>query len=378
MRIGMSSGGGFGGTLNYDLDKDGRNDKDVEILHAEGVDVIVGLDGKLHGDPQHMARSFRMQADMNPRVEKCVKHMYLSYMPQDIVAMVNNVLPKEIAVDTVQQAVKQLGQERVDQIVSQAMVADWKAVLKDLGYDNTQFVIVRHSEKSNPHSHCVLNMVDNDGRRLKDHGEMRKGVAACRELTIQRGYCWGEHKSVSQCRSERPYERERQSMCKDIYRLAKGGTDAWTLQHEAAKLGITVRYRTDPKSGLIRGVSFERRGIRFQGGRLDRSLSASRILPMENQMPLTPRLRERLVTPEVEKLLKAGGVAPNVNNHKVLEPVPPPAPRYEKSKDIGARHRAEVARKESLAKDKGQKLTQSEQPKQTERQEVKQSRGMRR
>ena len=222
-------------------------------------------------------------------------------------------------------------------------------------------------------SHAV-----NDGRRLKDHGEMRKGVDACRELTIQRGYCWGEHKSVSQCRSERPYERERQSMCKDIYRLAKGGTDACILQHEAAKLGITVRYRTDPKSGLIRGVSFERRGIRFQGGRMDRSLSASRILPTENQVPLTPRLRERLVTPEVEKLLKAGGVAPNVNNHKVLEPVPPPAPRYEKSKDIGARHRAEVARKESLAKDKGQKLTQSEQPRQTERQEVKQSRGMRR
>ena len=47
-------------------------------------------------------------------------------------------------------------------------------------------------------------------------------------------------------------------MCKDIYRITKGGTDAWTLQHEAAKLGITVRYRTAPKNGLIRGVSFER------------------------------------------------------------------------------------------------------------------------
>ena len=65
--------------------------------------------------------------------------------------------------------------------------------------------------------------LDNDGRRLKDHGEMRKGVAACRELTIQRGYCWGEHKSMSQCRSERPYERERQSMCRDIYRLHASG-----------------------------------------------------------------------------------------------------------------------------------------------------------
>ena len=284
MRIGMSSGSGFGGTLNYDLDKDGRNDKETEILHAEGVDVIVGLDGKLHGDPQHMARSFRMQADMNPRVEKCVKHMYLSYMPQDIVAMVNNVLPKEMAVDTVQQAVKLLGQEKVDYIVNQAMISDWKAVLKDLGYENTQFLIVRHSEKSNPHSHCVLNMVDNDGRRLKDHGEMRRGVKACREITIEKGYCWGDHKSVSQSKSERPYERERQSMCKDIYGIIKDGTDAVTLQKEAARLGITVKYRTDKQTGFIKGVSFERGGIRFQGGKLDRSLSASRIFPAERQI----------------------------------------------------------------------------------------------
>ena len=376
----MSNGSGFGGTLNYDLDKDGRNDKETEILHAEGVDVIVGLDGKLHGDPQHMARSFRMQAEMNPRVEKCVKHMYLSYMPQDIVAMVNNVLPKEMAVDTVQQAVKQLGQERVDQIVSQAMVADWKAVLKDLGYDNTQFVIVRHSEKSNPHSHCVLNMVDNDGRRLKDHGEMRRGVKACREITIEKGYCWGDHKSVSQSKSERPYERERQSMCKDIYGIIKDGTDAVTLQKEAARLGITVKYRTDKQTGFIKGVSFERGGVRFQGGKLDRSLSASRIFPAERQIFWD---RGVLMTQANRRMIDSGGVVPGINNQPVMKPVPPAPPKYSMSKDLGARHRAEVAKKDSLNtgsqhKDKGQKLTQNEPPRQTQRQEVKQSRGMRR
>ena len=380
MRIGMSSGSGFGGTLNYDLDKDGRNDKETEILHAEGVDVVVGLDGKLHGDPQHMARSFRMQAEMNPRVEKCVKHMYLSYMPQDIVAMVNNVLPKEMAVDTVQQAVKLLGQEKVDQIVNQAMISDWKAVLKDLGYENTQFLIVRHSEKSNPHSHCVLNMVDNDGRRLKDHGEMRRGVKACREITIEKGYCWGDHKSVSQSKSERPYERERQSMCKDIYGIIKDGTDAVTLQKEAARLGITVKYRTDKQTGFIKGVSFERGGVRFQGGKLDRSLSASRIFPAERQIFWD---RGVLMTQANRRIIDSGGVVPGINNQPVMKPVPPAPPKYSMSKDLGARHRAEVAKKDSLNtgslhKDKGQKMTQNEPPRQTQRQEVKHSRGMRR
>ena len=380
MRIGMSSGSGFGGTLNYDLDKDGRNDKETEILHAEGVDVIVGLDGKLHGDPQHMARSFRMQAEMNPRVEKCVKHMYLSYMPQDIVAMVNNVLPKEMAVDTVQQAVKLLGQEKVDYIVNQAMISDWKAVLKDLGYENTQFLIVRHSEKSNPHSHCVLNMVDNDGKRLKDHGEMRRGVKACREITIEKGYCWGDHKSVSQSKSERPYERERQSMCKDIYGIIKDGTDAVTLQKEAARLGITVKYRTDKQTGFIKGVSFERGGVRFQGGKLDRSLSASRIFPAERQIFWD---RGVLMTQANRRIIDSGGVVPGINNQPVMKPVPPAPPKYSMSKDLGARHRAEIAKKDSLNtgslnKDKGQRMTQDEPPRQTPRQEVKQSRGMRR
>ena len=105
MRIGMTSGRGFGGTVRYDLDMDGRNDKETEILHAEGVDVILGLDGRLHGDPDRIAQSFRIQADMNPRVQQCVKHMYISYLPDDIVAMVNNTVSEKDAVYTVQDAI---------------------------------------------------------------------------------------------------------------------------------------------------------------------------------------------------------------------------------------------------------------------------------
>ena len=331
MRIGMTSGRGFGGTVKYDLDMDGRNDKEVEILHAEGVDVILGLDGRLHGDPDRVAQSFRIQADMNPRVQQCVKHMYLSYLPDDIVAMVNNVVSEKDAVYTIQDAIDKFGQEKVNSIVNEAMVNDWLIVLSKLGYDNSQYLIVRHSEKNNPHSHCILNMVDNNGNRLKDHKDIKRGVEICRNLTIRKGYCWGDHKSVSESKSERPRERERQSMCKDIYRITEGGTDAWTLKHEAAKLGITVRYRTDLTTGLINGVSFERNGIRFQGGKLDRSLSASKILPLDNQVALSYRQREKLMTPEVIKLLKAGGVAPDVNNHKVMQPVRPSVPKYRMS-----------------------------------------------
>ena len=374
MRIGMTSGRGFGGTVRYDLDMDGRNDKETEILHAEGVDVILGLDGRLHGDPDRIAQSFRIQADMNPRVQQCVKHMYISYLPHDIVAMVNNTVFEKDAVYSVQDAIDKFGQERVNSIVNEAMVNDWQTVLSRLGYENSQYLIVRHSEKNNPHSHCILNMVDNDGNRLKDHKDIKRGIEICRDLTISKGYCWGNHKSVSTCKSERPRERERQSMCRDIYRITKGGTDAWTLKYDAAKVGITVRYRTDLNTGQIKGLSFERNGIRFQGGKLDRSLSASKILPLDSQAALSDQKRERLMTPEVMKLLKAGGVAPDVNNHNVMQPVPPPIPKYRMSKD----KRWEYAQR--LAEQRRQEIQERKERIQEERltpqQEVRQSRGI--
>lgn len=374
MRIGMTSGRGFGGTVRYDLDMDGRNDKETEILHAEGVDVILGLDGRLHGDPDRIAQSFRIQADMNPRVQQCVKHMYISYLPHDIVAMVNNTVFEKDAVYSVQDAIDKFGQEKVNSIVNEAMVNDWQTVLSRLGYENSQYLIVRHSEKNNPHSHCILNMVDNDGNRLKDHKDIKRSIEICRDLTISKGYCWGNHKSVSTCKSERPRERERQSMCKDIYRITKGGTDAWTLKYDAAKVGITVRYRTDLNTGQIKGLSFERNGIRFQGGKLDRSLSASKILPLDSQAVLSNQQRERLMTPEVMKLLKAGGVAPDVNNHNVMQPVPPPIPKYRMSKD----KRWEYAQR--LAEQRRQEIQERKERIQEERltpqQEVRQSRGI--
>lgn len=374
MRIGMTSGRGFGGTVRYDLDMDGRNDKETEILHAEGVDVILGLDGRLHGDPDRIAQSFRIQADMNPRVQQCVKHMYISYLPHDIVAMVNNTVFEKDAVYSVQDAIDKFGQEKVNSIVNEAMVNDWQTVLSRLGYENSQYLIVRHSEKNNPHSHCILNMVDNDGNRLKDHKDIKRGIEICRDLTISKGYCWGNHKSVSTCKSERPRERERQSMCRDIYRITKGGTDAWTLKYDAAKVGITVRYRTDLNTGQIKGLSFERNGIRFQGGKLDRSLSASKILPLDSQAVLSNQQRERLMTPEVMKLLKAGGVAPDVNNHNVMQPVPPPIPKYRMSKD----KRWEYAQR--LAEQRRQEIQERKERIQEERltpqQEVRQSRGI--
>ena len=178
-------------------------------------------------------------ADRSLLQSKCANNKYGGI--RHMIVKLRTVLPTWY--EKVAETITDSNGNKYDKISLQRSVADWKVVLKELGYENTQFLIVRHSEKSNPHSHCVLNMVDNDGKRIKDHKEMKKGVAVCRDLTINRGYCWGDHKSVSQSKSERPYEIERQSMCKDIYGIIKGGTDAWTLKQEASKQQVKQSFR---------------------------------------------------------------------------------------------------------------------------------------
>ena len=204
MMFGSTSGRGFSGAIDYDLDIDGRHDKDARILYAEGVDVFYDAEGQLVANDRQLARSFRAQAMMNPEVKKCVKHLWISFRPEDLLVMVNNAYKGQQYFTSLDDAIGNLGEQRVNEITDEAMVEDAKHLLKEMHYDKTQFLIVRHSEKSNPHVHVTLNMVDDEGNRLKDFQEKKRGIAFCRQITLERNYTWGDHKSVSEAISHNP------------------------------------------------------------------------------------------------------------------------------------------------------------------------------
>ena len=79
------------------------------------------------------------------------------------------------------------------------------------------------------------------------------------------------------------------------------------------------------------------------------------------------------MTPDVMKLLKAGGIAPDVNNHKVLQPVPPPVPKYR----MGKNKKLEYIQKLSeQSKQRTQERMERRQEQRQEQQEVRQSQGI--
>ena len=127
----ISMGAGFGGTLKYILDGDGRNHKQVRVLDFEGVDVRMNASGHPSPDAMEVAHSFRLQAMLNQEVDTPVIHVTLSWPPED-----------------------------APRLTDTEMVSAAKEYLQRMGWTHTQYFIARHLEKDNPHIHIVLNKVD--------------------------------------------------------------------------------------------------------------------------------------------------------------------------------------------------------------------------
>ena len=243
----ITSGSGFGGTERYIEDYNGRDNKIVEELDHKGVDIRIGHDGQLQVNPAQVALSFREQADLNPNVSKPVGHTCLSFHPKDAPKLTN---------------------EKMLEIAHKYM--------DRMGIKDTQYHIVRHNEKNNPHCHIVWNRVDENGKRYNDSNERKRSVQVCKQLTKEYGLTMGEHKSISKSDVNEQRERIRYELCKDIYQ-SLGRTRSFDgLQRDLQRSGIETQIRRD-SNGNPRGIGFSRDGQVFKGSEVDRKLSCGNI-----------------------------------------------------------------------------------------------------
>ena len=257
-------GAGFGGTLKYVLDGDGRNQKEVRVLAYEGVDVKLDDKGQPIPDAMEVARSFRLQTMLNQEVDKPVIHVSLSWPPED-----------------------------APRLTDAEMVSAAKEYLQRMGWTNTQYFIARHLEKDNPHIHIVLNKVDNNGKRLNDSFCKRKNVTVCREITEERHYTLGRSKMISTARDiSDPREDCRYRISQEILHAVAKVTDIRQLPKELAKQGIVCTIKEDSK-GIPRGISFSAVGkdgleYHFSGAQVDRKFTTANLckaIALKEKMP---------------------------------------------------------------------------------------------
>ncbi len=227
-------GQGFRGAVNYVLNK-----KDADLIYAEGVRLK---------DNASITQSFVTQSKLRPNVTKPVAHISLDFSVQD-----KGRLTDRFMVDVAQE------------------------YLQKMGYENTQYIIVRHHDTAHPHVHLIINRIDNDGRRISDQNEKLRNSRICMGLTKKHGlYIAAGKENVKEHRL-----KGSDKVKYEIYNALKSSLPNcrnWQeLKIELWKSGISLDFRKNGNTDKIQGVRFQKDEYEFNGSKIDRAFSYSKI-----------------------------------------------------------------------------------------------------
>jgi len=272
----IMKGSGFKGIINYILDPK----KGTELIDSSGVRT----DGI-----NHIVQSFIDQTELNPRVGKVVGHISLSFSAQDS--------PK---------------------LSNEWMVKVAREYLDKMGIKDTQYIIGRHFDKEHPHIHIAFNRIDNNGKTISDRNDRFRSEKICKELTAKYGLYFADGKEkVKEHRLKEPDKTKYeiyQTLKTEITRCRE-----WKdLLTHLKKQDIDVRFKYKGNSQEMQGIIFEKNGYHFNGSKVDRSFSYSKIdfAPQQNnrehgqQMQGTLNLISNVasVTSEIANDLIEGGL----------------------------------------------------------------------
>ena len=229
-------GTNFSGVVNYMLSK--REDE-AKVLQAIGVRSSL---------PNDIAHDFNLQASMRPSVQKPVCHTILSFSAHDS-----------------------------ERLTDATMVKIANEYLHEMGYGDTQDLIVRHSDRQHPHLHICINRIGNNGKTISDHNEKYRSTKICRELTERYGLTIGEGKQEvnrSRLRGEDKLRYEIFDTIKSILLQSQTWKD---FVAGLEQQGITTRFKTKGNTDVVQGIIFEKDGCSFSGSKIDRTCSFSRL-----------------------------------------------------------------------------------------------------
>ena len=231
----IMKGSGFKSVINYILDPK----KGTELIDSSGVrtDSI-----------KHIVQSFIDQTELNPRVGKVVGHISLSFSAQDSPRLSNEWMVK-------------VAREYLDK----------------MGIKDTQYIIGRHFDKEHPHVHIAFNRIDNNGKTISDRNDRFISEKICKELTTKYGLYFADGKEkVKEHRLKEPDKTKY-----EIYQALKAEIAQcrnWKdLLAHLKKQDIDVRFKYKGNSQEVQGIIFEKNGYHFNGSKVDRNFSYSKI-----------------------------------------------------------------------------------------------------
>lgn len=228
-------GSDFKGVVDYILDKD------------KGTQVVA-CDGLFMENKDTIAMSFNVQSQMNSKVAKPVGHIALSFSKED-----------------------------EPRLTDRAMAGIALDYMERMGIRNTQYLVARHFDKEHPHVHIAYNRIDNDGNTISDRNERLRSTRICKELTLKYGLHMSNGKeNVKRNRLKEPDKTKYELY--DILKTEVGRCGNWdVLVANLKRQGVEVRFKHKGQTDELQGVIFTKNGYHFNGSKVDRRFSYSKI-----------------------------------------------------------------------------------------------------
>lgn len=261
----ISLGNSFSATVNYVLNEN----KNAELIDSQGIRTK---------DKQTIIDSFSMQQSMRPEITKPVYHISLGFSSQDS-----------------------------DKITNELMTKIAEEYLEKMNITNTQYIAVRHNDKEHPHIHLCINRINNNGKLISTRYDHSRNESACKELTKK----YGLYYSTGKERVKRERLRGKDKVKYEIYDSLKvliPQSNSWQeLSDKLKNEDIHLKFVHKGKTTEIQGVIFSKNGYSFNGSKVDREFSYSKINQQikSNNQPISIResLRNK-ANPNQEKSLE--------------------------------------------------------------------------
>ena len=231
----ITKGNDFRGAINYIMD----DKKRAILIDFEGVRVK---------DKNSIISSFNLQNSLNPEIPNSVYHISLNFSTKD----------KSV-----------LNGEKMAQIAREYM--------KEMGFVNTQYIIVRHFDREHPHIHLCINRIDNKGKAISDRYDRNRSVKACKLLTEKHSLHFANGKDDvkrDRLKGAAKVKYEIYDALVDIVPRVKNWSE---LEKQLAEQGISLTFKYRGKTSDIQGVVFSKDNYHFTGSKVDRKFSYSKI-----------------------------------------------------------------------------------------------------
>lgn len=208
-----------------------------EDLKRSQVLEVQGVRGH---DYKSMAEDFEVQHQFWPEKEKPVFHAALTF-------------------------------PRGEHLGDETMIAIAREYLQKIEMPDTQYAVIKHTDKQHLHMHVVANRINDEGKIIGKGLIVERGIRAAQELTREYHLRQEAGKNLHLTNLEALHEPDakRYRIYQAIQKHLPGCYRIEELEKRLLSEGISMRYRRDPETGERQGISFRLEKMCFAGYKVD-------------------------------------------------------------------------------------------------------------